>query len=545
MSGSQFKIGTRLGAGFAVLMILLLVVAGSGIVHMMEIRASLNEITQMNNVETGLVTAMRGSVYRRAILVRNMVLLTDEAAMKAESEKFKEQRNAYAQAKEKLSQLFALPGTTEEEKSLFARIGQAEILTVPLVEKATALGLANKNEEATKALVSEVEAPQDNWLDLLNQLVVKEDQLNEQAAALAEARYSSAQISMLMLCAVALVFSIVTAVVLTRGITRPINRAVEVAQRVAEGDLTTRIEVESGDEIGKLISSLRIMNENLANLIRQAGDSSLNVASAASELSTAALQVSESSQQQSEAASSMAAAVEEMTVSVSQITDHANGAEKIASESSALSREGGKVIGEMIAKMHEISRTVNDSSRIMEELTGQSEQISSIVMVIKEVADQTNLLALNAAIEAARAGEQGRGFAVVADEVRKLAERTAQSTLDISGVIEKIRHSIHAVMDSMRFGVEQVNQGMTQAEETVGAISRINTGSQQVVVTVNDISAALREQSMANNEIAQSVEKIAQMAEENNAAVNETAKTAHNLEQLAVTLQGVVSRFKV
>jgi methyl-accepting chemotaxis protein len=545
MSWSQFKIGTRLGAGFAVLLILLLAVAGFGIVHMMEIRASLNEITQVNNVETGLVTAMRGSVYRRAILVRNMVLLTDDAAMKAESEKFKEQRNAYLQAKEKLSQLFALPGTTEEEKSLFARIGQAEILTVPLVEKAMALGLANKNEEATKTLVSEVEAPQDNWLDLLNQLIAKEDQLNEQAAGLAEASYSSAQISMLMLCVVALVFGIFTSVVLTRGITRPLNRAVEVAQRVAEGDLTVRIEVESSDEIGKLMSSLRIMNENLASLIRQAGDSSLNVASAASELSTSALQVSKSSQQQSEAASSMAAAVEEMTVSVSQITDHANGAEKFASESSALSREGGKVIGEMIAKMHEISRTVNDSSRGMEELTGQSEQISSIVMVIKEVADQTNLLALNAAIEAARAGEQGRGFAVVADEVRKLAERTAQSTLDISGVIEKIRHSIHAVMDSMRFGVEQVNQGMTQAEETVEAISRINTGSQQVVVTVNDISVALREQSMANNEIAQSVEKIAQMAEENNAAVNETAKTAHNLEQLAVTLQGVVSRFKV
>jgi methyl-accepting chemotaxis protein len=545
MSWSQFKIGTRLGAGFAFLLILLLAVAGFGIVHMKETRASLNEITQVNNVETGLVTAMRGSVYQRAILVRNIVLLTDDAAMQAESLKFKEQRNAYAQAKEKLSQLFALPGTTEEEKSLFTRIGQAEILTVPLVEKVTALGLANKNEEATKVLVSEVEAPQNNWLDLLNQLVAKEDQLNEQAAGLAEASYSSAQISMLMLCAVALVFSIFTAVVLTRGITRPINRAVEVAQRVAEGDLTARIEVESGDEIGKLMLSLRTMNENLASLIRQAGDSSLNVASAASELSTAALQVSESSQQQSEAASSMAAAVEEMAVSVSQITDHANGAEKIASESSALSRDGGKVIGEMIAKMHEISITVNDSSRVMEELTGQSEQISSIVMVIKEVADQTNLLALNAAIEAARAGEQGRGFAVVADEVRKLAERTAQSTLDISGVIEKIRNGIHAVMDSMRFGVEQVNQGMTQAEETVEAISRINTGSQQVVVTVNDISAALREQSMANNEIAQSVEKIAQMAEENNAAVNETAKTAHNLEQLAVTLQGIVSRFKV
>lgn len=350
---------------------------------------------------------------------------------------------------------------------------------------------------------------------------------------------------MIALTAMALLFSILTALYLTRSITEPLGRAVGVANRVAGGDLTSRIEDISEDEIGNLMRALKAMNDNLRTLIGQARENSSSVSDAARNLSVASGQVANSSRSQSEAASSMAAAVEEMTVSVSQIADNASSAEKVSRESGVLSNEGSKVIGEMIAKMNEIAITVMESSTIMEELTRQSEEISDIVKLIKEVAEQTNLLALNAAIEAARAGEQGRGFAVVADEVRKLAERTAQSTLDISGVIEKVRSGIQGVMESMRAGVEKVHQGKIQASDTSEAISRINSGSQLVVGTVNDISASLREQSIANNEIANSVEKIAQMIEENNAAVEETAKTARDLEQLALNLMEVVARFKV
>ena len=542
---TQFKIGTRLGAGFAVLMTLMLIVAGLGVLHMMQIQEKLDGIAKVGVAETKLVYSMRSLVYQKQILVRNMILMTKVEDMKAELEKIRENRKEIDEVEKKLSVLFALPGTTEDEKALFSRINESEDAVKPLVDKAVELGFANRNEEATKVLFEDMKEPQRVWLDQLDQLVQIEDSLDKQAEQQAEKAYASGKIQMLALSAIALLFGAITALLLTRSITRPVDHAVEVATRVAEGDLTSTIRVESSDEIGKLMQALSTMNGNLANLIRQARENSKSVSDASCELSSAASQVAASSQSQSEAASSMAAAVEEMSVSVNQISDHAGSAEKIAIESGALAEEGSQVIGKMISMMGDIATTVNESSRVMEELGQQSEQIADIVNMIKEIAEQTNLLALNAAIEAARAGEQGRGFAVVADEVRKLAERTANSTLEISSVIEKVREGISSVMESMHEGVSQANQGMQQAGQTSEAIGRINAGSQKVVGTVNDIGSALREQSVANNEIAVSVEKIAQMIEENNAAVDETAKTARGLEQLASNLHDVVARFRV
>ena len=542
---TQFKIGTRLGAGFAVLMTLMLIVAGVGVLHMMQIQEKLDGIVKVGVAETKLVYSMRSLVYQKQILVRNMILMTKVEDMKAELEKIRENRKEIDEVEKKLSVLFALPGTTEDEKALFSRINESEDAVKPLVDKAVELGFANRNEEATKVLFEDMKEPQRVWLDQLDQLVQIEDSLDKQAEQQAEKAYASGKIQMLALSAIALLFGAITALLLTRSITRPVDHAVEVATRVAEGDLTSTIRVESSDEIGKLMQALSTMNGNLANLIRQARENSKSVSDVSCELSSAASQVAASSQSQSEAASSMAAAVEEMSVSVNQISDHAGSAEKIAIESGALAEEGSQVIGKMISMMGDIATTVNESSRVMEELGQQSEQIADIVNMIKEIAEQTNLLALNAAIEAARAGEQGRGFAVVADEVRKLAERTANSTLEISSVIEKVREGISSVMESMHEGVSQANQGMQQAGQTSEAIGRINAGSQKVVGTVNDIGSALREQSVANNEIAVSVEKIAQMIEENNAAVDETAKTARGLEQLASNLHDVVARFRV
>lgn len=542
---NQFKIGTRLGAGFAVLMALMLIVAGIGIFRMMQIQEKLEGIVKVGAVETKLVYSLRSLVFQKQILVRNMILMTRQEDMNVELGKIRENRKEIDEVEKKLSELYALPGTTEEEKTLFSQINESEAAVKPLVDKVVELGFANKNEEAAKILLDDLKGPIDAWLDRLNRLARIENRLDEESASRADAEYASGKMQMIAVSFVALLLGSFTALLLTRSITRPIGRAVEIAERVAEGDLTSRIEVESNDEIGKLMQALRTMNGNLGNLIRSARENSKGVLDAACELSTAASQVEASSRSQSEAASSMAAAVEEMTVSVSQISDHAGNAEKISTESGSLSEEGSRVIGEMIAKMGDISSTVNASSAIMEELGQQSEQIADIVNMIKEIAEQTNLLALNAAIEAARAGEQGRGFAVVADEVRKLAERTSNSTLEISSVIEKVKGGIVSVMESMREGVDQVDQGMRQAGQTSEAIGRINDGSRKVVGTVNDIGSALREQSMANNEIAVSVEKIAQMIEENNAAVEETARTARNLEQLASNLQEVVARFRI
>jgi methyl-accepting chemotaxis protein len=195
--------------------------------------------------------------------------------------------------------------------------------------------------------------------------------------------------------------------------------------------------------------------------------------------------------------------------------------------------------------MNKISEAVQSSSAIIEDLGRQSDQITSIVKTIREIADQTNLLALNAAIEAARAGEQGRGFAVVADEVRKLAERTSRSTTEIASMVEKIQKGTRDAVGSMDAGVKQAGKGVDLAGQAGTSITEIREGALRVMQVVNNISDSIREQGAASNDIAKSIENIAQMSEESASAVQDTADAARHLQKLSSTLHSSVSRFKL
>jgi methyl-accepting chemotaxis protein len=241
----------------------------------------------------------------------------------------------------------------------------------------------------------------------------------------------------------------------------------------------------------------------------------------------------------------MAASVEEMTVSIDQISDHAHEAQEISGNSNDLSIRGSEVILNVVQEMKRIAENVHQSSAIIEELGQQSDQIHSIVQVIKEIADQTNLLALNAAIEAARAGEQGRGFAVVADEVRKLAERTTRSTEEIAAMIGKIQDGSQQAVASMGVGVNCVNEGVILAGQADGAIRQIQGGSQQVGVAIADITSAIKEQTVASSEIAQLVERVAQMSDENSTAIQNSSAVAQDLQNLAIGLKNSVEKFRI
>ncbi|MBZ0106511.1 MAG: methyl-accepting chemotaxis protein [Sulfuricella denitrificans] len=330
------------------------------------------------------------------------------------------------------------------------------------------------------------------------------------------------------------------------SITRPINSLkAGIVQIRNDHNLTRRLEIGGKDEVGQVAEAFNHLTESLQGILQQVNANAAEVLRLSEHLAATSSQVSGSSELQSESASSMAAAVEEMTVSIDQVAEHAREAQNISQSSSDLSRSGSDVILRVVEDMRGIAETVHESSAIIEGLGRQSDQIYSIIQAIKEIADQTNLLALNAAIEAARAGEQGRGFAVVADEVRKLAERTTGSTEQIASMIQKIQDGTRQAVASMGVGVERVNQGVSLAGQAGESIRQIQSGAQRVGVAVTDISSAIREQSMASSEIARHVEQVAQMSDENHAAIQSNATSALRLKELAVKLQDAVDKFRV
>lgn len=317
-----------------------------------------------------------------------------------------------------------------------------------------------------------------------------------------------------------------------------------ITRRIAAGDLTTEVICKPGDT-DSVLAGMKEMQQTLRKMIEEIVRGAEQLASSSSQLLVASEEVAVRSGQQSEAASSMAAAVEEMTVSIDQVAENAREAHSISVQSGELSTQGTTVIQSAATEMHKISKAVESSSEIIEDLGRQSDQITSIVNTIREIADQTNLLALNAAIEAARAGEQGRGFAVVADEVRKLAERTSLSTAEIAGMVERIQNGTRNAVTSMQTGVRQASTGVELATRAGTSITEIRDGAVRVTEVVNSISDSIREQGTVSSEIARNIEQIAQMSEESARAVQHTADAARHMQQLAGGLHASVGRFKL
>jgi len=320
--------------------------------------------------------------------------------------------------------------------------------------------------------------------------------------------------------------------------------ALQVTRGIAAGDLSTDVICAAGDT-SSVLAGMREMQQTLRQMIEEIVHGAEQLSTASDELLIASEEVAKRSRQQSDSASSMAAAVEEMTVSIDQVAENAREAHGISVQAGDLSDKGSQIIRNAASEMGKISQAVQSSSAVIEDLGRQSDQITSIVNTIREIADQTNLLALNAAIEAARAGEQGRGFAVVADEVRKLAERTSRSTTEIAGMVEKIQKGTRDAVASMDIGVKQASQGVELAGQAGTSITEIREGALRVMQVVNNISDSIREQGSVSNDIAKSIENIAQMSEESASAVQGTADAARHLQKLSSTLHGSVSRFKL
>ena len=330
-------------------------------------------------------------------------------------------------------------------------------------------------------------------------------------------------------------------------ILKPINEMMLISKDIAqgEGDLTKRVPVHGADEIASLGGYFNMFIEKLQKMIGKVAHVTDKVASASVELSATAEEISKGTDTLTSRASQTAAAVEEMNATVSQVAQNSGKAATLAQETVKTAKDGGSVVSDTISGMQQLSDAVSSSATIIAELGKSSDQIGEIVRVIEDIADQTNLLALNAAIEAARAGEQGRGFAVVADEVRKLAERTTKATKEIGDMIRQIQQDTRGAVESMQQGTVKVTSGVDLVNKTGEALARIVEMVSESADMIRQIAVASEEQSVATQQIANDIENVAKVTKESASGANESAKASHDLSQLATELQGIVGSFKL
>lgn len=347
---------------------------------------------------------------------------------------------------------------------------------------------------------------------------------------------------------IAIGIAVFLGLILSRMIATPLQKGVELAEAIAAGDLTHSMDssaIDRTDEVGQLLTAMRHMVAKLKGIMADIRAAADTIASASQELSSSSEQMSHGVSEQTGRTSQVATAATEMSQTVVDIAKNASSIATSALDTAKMAKDGEDIVDKSVEEVKAIATTVNESAKLMTSLGGRSRQIGEIVGVIKDIADQTNLLALNAAIEAARAGEQGRGFAVVADEVRKLAERTTKATAEIGGMITAIQDEVGKAVESMDEGTKRVNIGVEFSTKGGHALRNIVKSVNDLQAMVQQIASATDQMSTASDQISGDIEAIASVSNETSSSSNQIAQSANDLARLSTDLAGIVGKFKV
>ncbi|CAI8801429.1 methyl-accepting chemotaxis protein [Pseudomonas sp. IT-P294] len=541
MSLRNLNIAPRAFLGFAFIALLVIGLGVFAVSRMSVIRqASVDmESTQLPSV--GYLGNLTENVLRLRILSFRVLVNRDASALQeaqtrigALVDKVRTAQSSYA----------ALPASPEEAalyKTFTATLDNYMQAQNQMLE----LSRQNKLDEMRALINTRIKDGTDQMGEQLNKLVALNNSDAKAASVVAGEHYSSAITGIVAVAVIAALLTVLLAWLLTRSIVSPLNRALQVAQTIAGGNLTTVIEIDGQDEPARLLGALSGMQDNLRKTIEQIAGSATQLGAAAEELSTVTQEASRGMQQQNNEIEQAATAVNEMTAAVEEVARNAVSTSEASNQSTQAAREGRDRVVETVNAIQTMTHDVQNTSLMIEGLATQGRDIGKVLDVIRAIAEQTNLLALNAAIEAARAGEAGRGFAVVADEVRALAHRTAQSTQEIEKMVAGIQNGTGEAVSSMAQSNQRTQSTLEMARAAGVALEQIT----QSIHLINErnlvIASASEEQAQVSREVDRNLVNIRDLATQSAAGANQTSAATHELSRLAVNLNAMVARFVI
>ncbi|MBT9300361.1 methyl-accepting chemotaxis protein [Pseudomonas brenneri] len=541
MSIRSLNIAPRAGLGFGLLALMVFVLGGFALMQMANMRE------QSDQVETNWLPSvmaageMNQDLLRIRALTLRLLINRDPQAVAQNEQKILDIKKQLHTAQSLYEALIVLP----EDQVLFDRFKVEQQQYLQRQEQVMAFSRQNQLEDALKVVNGEMNHLADTLAGTLGELVILNKVSANQAADLAQQVFSQSRIWVIGMIAMTALITIGLAVLLTRSIVLPLAQSVRVAQGVASGDLTGEITVSGKDEPARLQQALKSMQENLRETIRRISDSSNQLASASEELSCVTEDATRGLHQQSQEIEQAATAVNQMTAAVEEVASNAVATSQASRESDRIAQQGREQVHQTVLSIESLADDVTANATQVEDLAQKVYGISKVLDVIRAIAEQTNLLALNAAIEAARAGEAGRGFAVVADEVRALAHRTQQSTQEIEQMIGGIQQGTDQAVSSMQ-------QSNSRARSTLDIAKSAGTALEEIAsafTLINErnlvIASASEQQAAVAREVDRNLMNIRDLAMQTSAGANQTSAASQELSRLAVDLNTMVARFSV
>ncbi|KZE29605.1 methyl-accepting chemotaxis protein [Crenobacter luteus] len=539
------KVRHKLYVGFGVMVALIASTAALSLAKLSDMHERLGLIVDDRYAKVVMVDDVIRNILDNARHIRDGILTGQSNVWEAKLALIEANR---ADNDKKLNQLAALIHT-DEGKALLAGVAATRQALAPLYAPLYQLIRADRDEEALAFLYARFVPANEALWKATEKLGQYQEQLMKDTQAEAQAAYERQVMLLAGLCALAVAAGLALAWLIARAIGAPLSRAAELAHDIAAGDLSRAVPLPARaggeDEVTALLRALETMRGQLHDTLSLLQRNADAVAGTADKLDCIARDVGASTQQQSEATANAAATIEELTVSVNHIADSADEAAVEAQRAGERAQQGNRSAAASRETAETVATVVGETSANLGQLSRTVDEIGAITALIRDVADQTNLLALNAAIEAARAGEQGRGFAVVADEVRKLAERSSKAAQDINALIDAIQHGTRTAQDSMSRSLEQVGVVGRVSADTADAMQEIDAATRTVDDAIRHIHSALGEQRSASQLLAHSMEEVAQMAESNNGTARQLGDAASELTGLSHALKESAARFKL